>query len=772
MAKGFSRADAQPRRRRGYRGGDLQALRAAHARGELDVAEQGYRQLWDKGFDDPQIAEGLAAIAAARGHHEQVVHWLQLAAAAAPVSPELQFNLGMACLALQRWQDARQAFTAQVQQRPHQAEGHYGLALALQGLGLPGETAAAVQRALELAPDLRPAVILQAECLASAGQPEQALQVLQRALERQPNAVDLWQVLTVVQQRHGEHAQAVISAQRALALQPDAVDQRVNLAHVLRDAGRCEEALEQYQTALQWAPDHVLIRLNQAQLLAHLSRLDEAGQCLDRWCESRGQQLGASSQQILLAQRLLRLDALPPIYTSEQQLGELRSAGDALLSALEQQLAQLPDDQACAGPLVLEALLQFSGFARAYHLEDDRVHQQRLSAVLRRVLLANLSPWQEDPEAVAQRRSPAAAGPLKLGVAGSCLYNHNGGFWALGWLEALPKQEVSIHTYDLAEDIPLDAAALRFRALGSHRVLPMRADTLIDDLNRIQADQLDVLLLPEIGMTPASRLLSLLRLAPLQATSWGHPITSGSAAIDVFLSGALMEPAEAPNQYSEQLQLLPNLGFSFDLPPAADAASMPAVDAEGMLLVGCLQSLFKLQPRYDWFYGGLVKARPDVRWVFVADRRAAVTQVFESRLRAVFQREDLDFDRHVLILERQRESAFNALFERLCLNVDSLGWSGGNTSLRALRSGCPTVTWEAALMRGRHTAAMLRRLELNQWIATSPQDLLALASDLLADPAQLAAMRSLIRSRSPVLFSDPDAAQGFRTWLLQAKAGC
>ena len=51
--------------------------------------------------------------------------------------------------------------------------------------------------------------------------------------------------------------------------------------------------------------------------------------------------------------------------------------------------------------------------------------------------------------------------------------------------------------------------------------------------------------------------LASLRLAPAQATSWGHPTTSGLPSIDYFLSSELMEPPNADEHYTERLIRLP-----------------------------------------------------------------------------------------------------------------------------------------------------------------------------------------------------------------------
>ncbi len=67
-------------------------------------------------------------------------------------------------------------------------------------------------------------------------------------------------------------------------------------------------------------------------------------------------------------------------------------------------------------------------------------------------------------------------------------------------------------------------------------------------------------------MEPAIQVLTSLRLADIQCTTWGHPVSSGFKHIDYFFSSELMEKNDSQKNYSEKLIKLPNLAIDFDLP--------------------------------------------------------------------------------------------------------------------------------------------------------------------------------------------------------------
>ena len=53
----------------------------------------------------------------------------------------------------------------------------------------------------------------------------------------------------------------------------------------------------------------------------------------------------------------------------------------------------------------------------------------------------------------------------------------------------------------------------------------------------MREDHLDILMLPDVGMTVESRLLAQFRIAPVQLVCGAHPITTGSAGENLSLTG-------------------------------------------------------------------------------------------------------------------------------------------------------------------------------------------------------------------------------------------
>ncbi len=62
-------------------------------------------------------------------------------------------------------------------------------------------------------------------------------------------------------------------------------------------------------------------------------------------------------------------------------------------------------------------------------------------------------------------------------------------------------------------------------------------------------------------------------------------------------------------------------------------------------------------------------------------------------------------------------SRFAAASAQCDVMLDSIGWSGGNTTLEALAQDLPVVTFEGELMRGRVSAGILRMMGMPEAIA-------------------------------------------------------
>jgi predicted O-linked N-acetylglucosamine transferase (SPINDLY family) len=280
----------------------------------------------------------------------------------------------------------------------------------------------------------------------------------------------------------------------------------------------------------------------------------------------------------------------------------------------------------------------------------------------------------------------------------------------------------------------------------------------------------EVLLYPEIAMDMTTVKLAGLRLAPVQATSWGHPETSGLPTIDHYLSAQLFEPDGAEENYSERLVRMANLGCWYE-ERAVDPVS---VDLEsfgierGASVFVCPGTPFKYAPQHDWVLPAIARRVPAARFLFFTYRIVELSKKLHRRLQQAFERESLSFEQHVRFLPWLSRPQFYGLMQRADVYLDTIGFSGFNTALQAVECGLPVVTREGRFLRGRLASGILKRLGLGELIGATQAEYVALAERVALDSSYRTELRQRMAAARRVLYEDRAAIRDFEDFLVRA----
>lgn len=456
-----------------------------------------------------------------------------------------------------------------------------------------------------------------------------------------------------------------------------------------------------------------------------------------------------------LTGRFVAARHLPRVYRDEAEIVEARQRFIAGIQSLPAHV-RLDTRQNIQRAVV--GIDTISNFFLAYQGQDDRPIQAAYGNLVTTVMGARF------PGPAVLRRPRRDR--LRVAFVSEFFISHTMSKLFLGWLEQLDRSAFEIVTLHLGTG--RDAVTERVaRASERFHHVSVGCKEAVDVL---QGEAPDVIVYIDIGMGTMTLMLGGLRLAPVQCAAWGHPVTTGLPMIDYFLSSDLMEPPDAQSHYTERLVRLPNLSIYYYRPvpaPPPPRAELP-VPQEGLLYLAC-QSVFKYLPRHDGLYAAIGKQVPDARFLFLIDKTSmATTEIFQSRLKRTFDDEGLDFERFCHFMPRLAPLEYLAVNQTADIFLDSLEWSGGNTTLEALACGLPVVTWPGRFMRGRHSYAMLRRIGAIEGIAENPADYVRRAVQLGRDPGFRAAQRALVVERSDALYRDRDAIDGLAGFLRRA----
>lgn len=393
-----------------------------------------------------------------------------------------------------------------------------------------------------------------------------------------------------------------------------------------------------------------------------------------------------------------------------------------------------------------------------HYLEDAIPEMRRYGKLVARMMGAL------DPGLPAR---PLREGRRRLAFVGTHFREHTVARLFLPLIEGLDRQRFDVHILDTLPG-PADWQA-RVAAAGVRHAGPRSAPQwrqLLADLAP------DVIVYLEIGMHPLNQGLAALRLAPVQACLWGHPVTCGLPTIDYALVPDALEPADAQDHYHERLVRLPGLGHGLAPSPPHAAAQAPfEARGEGALEILCAQAAFKLLPAQDAVFAQILKALPQARLHLTPLVPAHAQRALAERMRATFRDHGVEFDTRVLMHPLLPLDQFQALATACDFGLDTLGWSGGMSALDLLPQGLPIVAVQGPTMRSRQTAALLTWLDLPELIARDAEDMVRVAMGLGADAHLRARLRSDLRERAPRLYAQTDTQAAFAEFLAGVQAG-
>lgn len=643
---------------------------------------------------------------------------------------------------------AEALYRAALGQDPGHMDGLHLLGVCLRRLGRAGEGAEMIRRALALRPNFTRAWINLGHALRDLGRPADSARAFAEATRLEPLLAEAWRLLGAAEVEAGRAAEALAAFDRAIALDAQDAGAHGGRAMALaEDPARQEEAVAAFRRSLQLNPGNREVRHRLGISLVRLGRRAEAaGQCFGP--------LAASDPDDWMAAYLEALGQFANIYDDERAMDRAREAYAGKLRALAQRLAAASPRQRAAAAA---SFFSECPFLVPYQGRNERGLMELWGGMMCDAMAALF------PNAAEAPPMPPVEGRIRVGVLSAHLYRHSN--WKIpirGWVENLDKSRFHLTAYynGTLQDNFTDQARTAFDDFVTG--LPR----LEDWVERIRADRPHVLLIPEIGMHGPTAQLAALKLAPVQAGSWGHPNTSGLRTMDYFLSSDLMEPEDAQDWYSETLVRLPGLSIHYTPSPVGAAPydlGRHGVREDAVRYL-CVQYLSKYLPRHDWVFPRIAQRVPQAQFLFIGGREEVESR-FLARLGRAFAAHGLDAARHVVMLPRLSTAHYAFLNQSGHVFLDCLDWSGCNTTLEALAQGVPVVCADGPSMRARHSAAMLRMMGLGDWVQADAGGVVDLAVRLGSDEGLRGSLAAEMRARAPLLHRDPAPVRALEEFL-------
>ena len=686
----------------------------------------------------------------------------------ASIHPEALYQLGLKAFNLKNFEQAVNYFNKAIQVDSKQPNYWLALGFVSQAQGKLDEAAGYFCKALELNPNFAQAYYQLGTLYQIKGRLDEAAANCRLALKLLPDFSQAWNNLGSVLNLQGKIDEATIAFCEAVRLKPDYVLAYNNLGSAYQSQARINEAESCYRKSIELQSDNIYAHLGLGHALLVQWKMEEAEKVLRRglFLDPDNIQLlnnlayslkeqsknieAASVYQHALSLKPNGLKAfigahlmLPAIYSNAAELSAVRKR-------YTEGLKTLRDNTESFLEIELKELLSglsWTNFYLAYQGQDDKSLQVEyahfVADILRDVAPDLMQPIKQDPIA-SQRR-------LRIGFLSSFMRDCTVGSYFKSWVTSLDRGMFEIYCYHIGHI--QDQVTQEFtHASDCYKHLVGEVDHVG---RQVKKDQLDILIYPEIGMDQGASVLAAMRLAPKQCAAWGHPVTTGHANIDYFFSSALMEPENAQAHYSEQLILLEGIGTCYLKPvlPSPVKRSDFSLPQERVLYL-CPQSLYKIHPDNDRLMLEILARNKNAVLVFFQATDLSITRAFMKRLESVMNEYGMEKSGQIKILPRMAHENYLRVNMLCDVMLDTLHWSGGNTTLDALACGLPVVTMPGEFMRGRQSYGMLRCMGLNELIAHDRKDYVEIATRLGTDSAWHQQVVQHINTNSDVIFAE------------------
>lgn len=623
-----------------------------------------------------------------------------------------------------------------------------------------------------------------------AGRFAEAERVYRQVITRDPRNADAMHLLGLIAHQQGDTESALKLIQSAIAIRPVA-DFYVNAGVVLRKLGRTEEAIAAYHSAVRFGPRVPEAHNGLGLALNDAGKSDEALRSIEQalrlrpnWAEglnALGNVYMAQEKWEQAENALTRALQLVPNYAEA-----LANLGNALEKQGKLSGAVATGQRAVAiNPRLFQAFnnlgnalrqqgqlgAAIDAYRRALAIDpDNRIARKNLVTVLN--FVPRLEPearfrgHREWGQRFADPLKPATPPPVRQRASGDRL--------RIGYVSADLRASVvatflepivARHHRDRVEvfaysDVARgDNVTERIRNSVQHwREIVGVSDERVAEM--VRADGIDVLV-DLMGHIDGNRLTMFARKpAPVQVTYLGYPNTTGMEAMDFRLTDAYADPPGMTEAlHTEKLVRLPKSAWCYGAPDGApEVTELPAIK-NGFVSFGCFNDFQKVNEDVVRVWAALLQRVTGSRLVLKAKSlRDPGTQ---QLLLAQLAQHGIGRERVEFIGWQSTLAGHLGSYAKVDIGLDPWPYHGTTTTCEAMWMGVPVITLAGKTHVSRVGVSLLSNVGLEDWVANSEEEYVAIGEKMAADIAKLKMLRAGMRERmkaSPLM-----DAEGFAT---------
>ena len=294
----------------------------------------------------------------------------------------------------------------------------------------------------------------------------------------------------------------------------------------------------------------------------------------------------------------------------------------------------------------------------------------------------------------------------------------------------------------------------------------------------VEANELDLLIFPEIGMDPIAYFLSYARTARVQAAMLGHADTTGVPTVDYFISSVDESPS-ASERYTENLVRMRGLGTFFidsysTYSEMIHTSPRTAVLERAKLLQQLHlprpahlylvnQPLYRLHPSFDVVLAKVLSQDRLAHVVLVDGANYTSWQtILRERVSGLLS--DEQQARLVFYSPRTEADCLRAIAAAHIL-LDPFPAAGYLPTLQALAIGTPVITLPGVRMNSRFALALYSQLGVLDLVATDENHYVELALHVTHQNSVRTAMTTKLLDNRHKLFQKESAVEDWKQFI-------
>ncbi|WP_456686754.1 O-linked N-acetylglucosamine transferase, SPINDLY family protein, partial [Bradyrhizobium sp. P5_C11_2] len=632
-----------------------------------------------------------------------------------------------------RLEEAQQLLERAIAIDPRSHEAYNNLAAVHFGLQKFEAARACQEKAIALKPNFPPALTSLGNTLLHMDLPEQAIELYDRAIRLKPDHADALCNRGLAELALRQFDRARQSFDRALLFQPRHAEALVGKGVVGIELKHYDEAQAALDAALKMRPGSAKILAHRGRLNLELSRPEQAAADFDaalalspklevalRGKAQVSLDMGNTAQAILACKTLLEENprsaiAMALLSSCFANQGEIASA----IEYLDAALAIAPD----YADLIARKIFFLDYLADADFAVQQAARKHWWEAIGAKLPQRTLSPRPLDPD----RR-------IVIGYVASEFRYHSAAFGLLPVLRHHDHANFEIVCYSCSPLRDETTAAFKLMADVWVDAWQLSDDELAD---RIQADNVDVLI-DVSGHTTGHRLHVFARKpAPIQVSGFGHATGTGLQTMDYLLADPLFIPPSVRHLFAEKVHDLPcliTIDPILDVPPS----ELPML-RNGYVTFGVFNRISKISDEAIRVWSKVMREVTGSK--IIIKHTLLDDPLLRDSLIARFVAQGIAEENVTCLGSTPRVEHLRA-FANVDISLDTFPQNGGVSTWESLYAGVPVVAKLGSGASSRAGASIVAAIGLDDWVAEDDEGYAAIACRYATQPAHLAKLRA------------------------------